>query len=46
MRFAYMKSGENVSNVLTKPLSNKKIIVSSRDGYCDYQRMMNKKAYV
>jgi hypothetical protein len=45
MTCAYIKSEENVSDVLTKPLSNVKFYIWWRGGYFVYQRKTNKDVY-
>jgi hypothetical protein len=45
MRFAYIKSEENVSDVLTKPLSNEKFHYLMKKKYSVYQKKISKKVY-
>jgi hypothetical protein len=45
MRFVYIKSEENVSDVLTKRLSNEKFDYLIRGGYSVYQRKIIKTVY-
>jgi hypothetical protein len=41
MRFAYVKSEENVSDILTKPLSNEHFITWSRSGGSMFPKQIN-----